>query len=63
MVSIIGRYRSSIKQTVEKKEDLTNDVHGEGDEPVMPDKEGEEVAPIDHHAKLFNKRLAIEEIV
>jgi hypothetical protein len=43
--------------------DLTNDVHGEGDEPVMPDQEGEEVAPVDHNAKLFHQRFPVEEIV
>jgi hypothetical protein len=43
--------------------DLTNDVHGEGDEPVMPDQEREEVATIDHNAKLFHQGLPVEEIV
>ncbi len=45
------------------EENLTNDVHGEGDEPVVPDQERKEVATIDHNAKLFHQRLPVEEIV
>ena len=34
-------------------DDITNDVHGEGDESVVSDKEGKEVHIVDKHAELL----------
>ena len=35
------------------KDGITNDVHGEGDESVVSDKEGKEVHIVDENTKLF----------
>ena len=34
-------------------DDITNDVHGEGDESVVSDKEGKEVHIVDENTKLL----------
>ena len=34
-------------------DDITNDVHGEGDESVVSDKKGKEVHIVDENTKLF----------
>ena len=47
----------------EDKPNKPNDVHGEGDESVISDEEGEEVHIVDENTKLCDQGLPIKEIV
>ena len=50
-------YQTNPEESTGKHEntndDVTNDVHGEGDESVVSDKEGKEVHIVDENTKLL----------